>query len=245
MKKANPVGNDTAQSDQIKQQILFNPKIITNDPEVLLAIGKNLKKDLGKNVVDLRDMAIRKAERQLNELKDQNQIFLEVLSENYDGSMRVIDFILLLIEAGTLEKVFHWLLTKVPKKIGVDYIRLVQLTGNSLPPPLVDIKSRSIKNLTESQFSSFLGDTAEELYKNKISLRTFSVGDDLIYGNVAEQVKSEAIIDLSMDSDLDFTLTFLILGSSNPNKFEPGMETELLEKLGLAFVKIVELFLKR
>ena len=76
-------------------------------------------------------------------------------------------------------------------------------------------------------------------------MRKVSRGNTNIYGNLASHVKSEAIIDLSLDSDHDFTLTFLILGSTLPDMFEDGMETDLLERFGSGFARIIELFLKK
>ena len=197
---------------------MADPGVILNDTELLLALSKHAKRDLGKDVIDLRDVAVRRLETQLNASKEQHQILLEVLSENFDSALRIINLMLVLLKSRDLDELFHKLLTKVPQAVDVDYVRFVQLTGKSSPPPLVDTTSLAIKNITHAKLEAYLGVQVQDIYDNKVSLRSIAGGDQNIYGNIADQVRSEAIIDLSMDSDFDFTLTFLVLGSTAPEQ---------------------------
>jgi|GEM_PF-1650747 len=229
----------------IRQHILENPEIVTSDPDVLIALGKHFKQEFGENVIDLRDMAIKKAEKELNAMHERTKTFRHILTENYDGAIRIINFLSLLVEAEDHDHLFFLMLTKAPQTLDVDYLRFIQITGKSLPPPLVDTRNQTIKNMTQGKFSKFLGKDTAELYDNKIVLRSVVMGDPNVYGNVADDIQSEAIIDLSLDSHFDYTLTFLVLASTQPFKFEDGMETDLLEKLGIAFVRIVQSLLKK
>ncbi len=229
----------------LKQAILSNPDLILEDPEILLVLGKSQNTDLGKNVIDIRNVVINKLEKNLFETEEFNRVALQAARENFHGAISVFNAILVLLEARNLEEFFHKVLTRVPKIINVDYVRFVQLTGNSSPPPLVDVNSLAIKNLTHNQLNKYLAFEGKGLYEEGVVMRKVAMGDKNIYGNLAKHVKSEAIIDLSLDSDYDFTLTFLILGSTLPDMFDGGMETDLLERFGSGFARIVELFLKK
>ncbi len=233
-------------SDQeLKQLILANPDIILNDPDILLVLGKTQNPDLGENVVDIRNVAINKLEKCLFEAEEFNRVALQAASENFQGAISIFNAILVLLEARSLEEFFHKVLTRIPKLINVDYVRFVQLTGNSSLPPLVDVTSLAVKNLTNHELNRYLGFEGKDLYDDGVVMRRVSKGNSNIYGNLAKHVKSEAIIDLSLDSDHDFTLTFLILGSTLPDMFDVGMETDLLERFGTGFARIIELFLKK
>ena len=240
-----PKANRKISDQELKQSILSNPDIILNDPEILLVLGKTQNPALGENVVDIRNVAINKLEKVLFETEEFNRVALQAASENFQGAISIFNAILVLLEARNLDEFFHKVLTRIPKIINVDYVRFVQLTGNSSPPPLVDINSLAIKNLTNSQLNKYLGFEGNELYDKGVVMRKVTKGNNNIYGNLAKHVKSEAIIDLSLDSDYDFTLTFLILGSSLPEMFDGGMETDLLERFGSGFARIIELFLKK
>ena len=229
----------------LKQKILSNPEIILDDPEILLHLGKTQNPELGDNVIDIRNVAINKLEKVLFETEEFNRVALQAASENFQGAISVLNAILVLLEARNLEEFFHKVLTRIPKIINVDYVRFIQLTGNSSLPPLVDINSLAVKNLTQDELNSYLSVEGKDLYDEGIAMRKVSRGNTNIYGNLASHVKSEAIIDLSLDSDHDFTLTFLILGSTLPDMFEDGMETDLLERFGSGFARIIELFLKK
>lgn len=229
----------------LKQKILSNPEIVLDDPEILLHLGKAQNPVLGDKVIDIRTVAINKLEKVLFETEEFNRIALQAANENFQGAISMLNAILILLEARNLDEFFHKVLTRVPKIINVDYVRFIQLTGNSSLPPLVDINSLAIKNLARDELNSYLGVEGKDLYDEGVAMRTVSRGDTNIYGNLARHVKSEAIIDLSLDSDHDFTLTFLVLGSTLPDMFEDGMETDLLERFGSGFTRIIELFLKK
>ncbi len=229
----------------LKQKILSNPEIVLDDPEILLHLGKAQNPVLGDKVIDIRTVAINKLEKVLFETEEFNRVALQAANENFQGAISMLNAILILLEARNLDEFFHKVLTRVPKIINVDYVRFIQLTGNSSLPPLVDINSLAIKNLARDELNSYLGVEGKDLYDEGVAMRTVSRGDTNIYGNLARHVKSEAIIDLSLDSDHDFTLTFLVLGSTLPDMFEDGMETDLLERFGSGFTRIIELFLKK
>ena len=212
-------------SSKIKKALIENPHWILNDQEILeqLIASENNKKN--GNIVDLRDIFLKKTKSQLEDLSRVHTQTLSAAYENFLGASNLHRCIIKILEQKNLEKLINILSTDI-KKILQCSVLILLFSGKekvvSNNPYFLKIKNEEIKKIIRSakltkKKLTRLESNSEKLYANKI------------FNGHLPKICSEAILSLCTYSE-DYN-SILILGSSNKFFFSEKNKTDYLDIL--------------
>ena len=221
---------------RIRDLIIADPRLVLDDLEVLQALASVQNDGLGDNVIDGRGMAIRRLEQKLRQLGAENRLLKEVLHENSEAVHRIHLAALTLLEIKDFRQLADFLADELPKVMKVEAIRLL-LMGS--------LKGRIRDSLAE--FAVGRVDEDEPVRRSyidpvegkpeKVVLRQVTGDSAKVYGTTGKPIRSEALLPVALNgTDL---AGVLVVGSSNPDSFQPNMSTDLLELIGKVFAMTV------
>jgi uncharacterized protein len=111
--------------DEMRDHVLTDPGLILEDPEMMKALIAANDRAIGENIVDLRGVALRRLEGQLDRLEDTHRGVIAAAYENLAGANIVQRAILQLLEPLSFEAFLAALTTHVAPTLRVDSLRLV------------------------------------------------------------------------------------------------------------------------
>ena len=219
---------------RIRDQIIANPRLVLDDVEVLQALASVQNDGLGDNVIDGRGMAIRRLEQKLRQLGAENRLLKEVLHENSEAVHRIHLAALTLLEIKDFKQLADFLAGELPKVMKVEVIRLLlmeSLTGRTRD----SLAEFAVGRVDESVRRAYIDQV--EGKPEKVVLREVPGDSARVYGTTGKPIRSEALLPVALNgSDL---AGVLVVGSSNPDSFQPNMSTDLLELIGKVFAMTV------
>ena len=212
-------------SSKLKKALIENPHWILNDLEILEQLIASEKNKNNGNIVDLRDIFLKKTKSQLEDLSRVHTQTLSAAYENFLGASNLHRCIIKILEQKNLEKLIDILTTDIIKILQCSVIILLfsgkeKVVLNN--PYFINIKNEEIKKIIRSakltkKKLTRLESNSKKFYANKILNGSFP------------KICSEAMISLCTYSE-DYN-AILILGSSNKLFFSEKNKTDYLDIL--------------
>jgi uncharacterized protein YigA (DUF484 family) len=217
-----------------RQKILENPDLILLDRELLLALLKDSDFPDEENLIDIRNVFLKKLGEKVEQLKSTNSKIIQHAYENQLGVTKIHKCCLKTIETKDIGAIFEFLCLKATAILGVDVIKIV-VSDNTFSNS--NIQNCILKSNEEIiKFAQKVGIT-----KGKTVRLTNVVNDkkkepeQLIARE--ESTKSEAIISLLVNSE--FT-GFLVFESVDESTFSVDQSTDYLEFFAQVISKHLE-----
>ena len=206
-----------------RQKILENPDLILLDKELLLALLKDSDFPDEDNLIDIRNVFLKKLGEKVEKLKSTNSQIIQHAYENQLGIKKIHKCCLKTIETRDIGALFKFLCLKATEILRVDVIKIV-VSDNTFSNS--NIQNCILKSNEEIiKFAQKIGIT-----KGKTVRLTNVVNDkkkepeQLIARE--ESTKSEAIISLLVNSEFK---GFLFFESVDETTFSVDQSTDYLE----------------
>ena len=217
-----------------RQKILENPDLILLDKELLLALLKDSDFPDEENLIDIRNVFLKKLGEKVEKLKSTNSQIIQHAYENQLGIKKIHKCCLKTIETRDIGALFKFLCLKATEILRVDLIKIV-VSDNTFSN--FNIQNCILKSNEEIiKFAPKIGIT-----KGKPVRLTNVVNDkkkeaeQLIARE--ESTKSEAIISLLVNSEFK---GFLFFESADETTFSIDQSTDYLEFFAQVISKHLE-----
>ena len=217
-----------------RQKILENPDLILLDKELLLALLKDSDFPDEENLIDIRNVFLKKLGEKVEKLKSTNSQIIQHAYENQLGIKKIHKCCLKTIETRDIGALFKFLCLKAKEILRVDVIKIV-VSDNTFSNS--NIQNCILKSNEEIiKFAQKIGIT-----KGKTVRLTNVVNDkkkeaeQLIARE--ESTKSEAIISLLVNNEFK---GFLFFESVDESTFSVDQSTDYLEFFAQVISKHLE-----
>ena len=212
-------------SSKLKKALIENPHWILNDFEILDQLIASEKNKNNGNIVDLRDIFLKKTKSQLEDLSKLHTHTISAAYENFLGASNLHRCIIKILEQKNLEKLIDSLTSDIKKILQCSVLILLFSRREKVVlnnPSFINIENEEIKKIIRSaKFTkkklTRLESNSKKFYANKILNGSFP------------KICSEAMISLCTYSE-DYN-AILILGSSNKLFFSEKNKTDYLDIL--------------
>ena len=229
-------------ADTLKREILNDPAVVLDNPEVMRALLASTDKSKGDNVLDLRAIFVTRLEERLDRLEDTHRTVIAAAYENLTGTNQIHRAVIALLSADTLAEFVQALNQDVANILGVDVIRLC-LEGDkphgSKPVDPANPQSGVIVVLPTDGVTNYITGQRDGPAPRQVTLRRAREGTATVFGNFASDIRSEATLRLDIDSQNVRGL--VAFGSYDPKRFASDQGTELLA----FFAQTIERILRR
>ena len=208
-----------------RDRIIAAPEALLEDTGVMNALIAANDRAMGSNVIDLRGIAMERLESRLDRLEDTHRTVIAAAYENLAGTNQVHRAILQLMDPLSFEDFLKSLATDVGPTLRVDCARLVleSVQGEA---------DRSLRRLGDVLYIAQSGFVADYISAGKnvpirsVVLRQVQPANDLLYGEKAGWIRSEAL--MKLDFGKGRLPGMLALGAEDPHQFKSTHGTDLL-----------------
>ena len=206
-----------------RKKILKNPDLILLDKELLLALLKDSDFPDEENLVDIRNVFLKKLRDKVENLKTTNSQIIRHAYENQLGIKKIHKCCLATIETKDIDSLFRFLCSKAPEILSVDKIKIV--VSEDIFSHF-DFENCFLKPDREvSKFLEKIGITNGKSVRLKYVPEKKKITDeDIIIRE--ENTKSEAIISLLIERELK---GFIFFESASESTFSVDQSTDYLE----------------
>ncbi|WP_417270128.1 DUF484 family protein [Celeribacter sp.] len=211
--------------EDLREKIISDPDLILDDLDVMRALVSANENTASGNVVDLRGIAMDRLENRLDRLEDTHRGVIAAAYENLAGTNQIHRAVLCLLEA----RDFKDFLTRIGQDVAgilrVDAVKLLLETEVDEDIPAL----RSLGDVivtAEPGFAKAYVTLGRNVPARTVTLRQVSPDTDLIYGDHASDIRSEACMMLDLGEGRLPAL--LVFGSEDPHLFRPAQGTDLL-----------------
>ena len=218
----------------IRNKVLSNPKIILEDMEVMKVLIDASETGIGGNIVDLRSIAMRQLENQIQKAESTNKSIVAAAYENISSYELIHKAVLNILEARNFSELELQFSRNVQSALKISHIHIMIENYNV---ESVSFKSNNyISVVSSGEVSSYINSSNKD-HKKDIIMRSVRDPDTRIYGEKSSIIKSEAVIALDLgEKKLPASL---IMGSTSVNQFEPRQRTELLRFFGSVVERVI------
>jgi uncharacterized protein YigA (DUF484 family) len=211
--------------DTLREAIISQPNVILDDKDLMQALIAANEHAMGGNIVDLRGVAMDRLESRLDRLENTHRSVIAAAYENLAGTNQVHRAILRMLDPMEFEAFLRDLNGAVSEILRVDATKLVLETVQSdtenTVKPLGEVLSVVEPGFIDDYLSNGRGGRVR-----KVTLRKVQNLSEMIYGENAEWIRSEACLKLDFgDGRLP---GLLVMGAEDPHMFRPQQGTDLL-----------------
>ena len=208
-----------------RQKILENPDLILLDKELLLALIKDSDFPDEENLIDIRNVFLKKLGEKVEKLKSTNSQIIQHAYENQLGIKKIHKCCLKTIETKDIGALFEFLCLKATAILRVDVIKIVVSDNTFSNSNIENCILKSDEEITN--FARKVGITkGKTVHLTNVVNDKKKEAERLIPRD--ESTKSEAIISLLVNSELK---GFLFFESANETTFSIDQSTDYLEFL--------------
>ena len=211
--------------DALREAIITQPDVILDDNDVMQALIAANEKAMGGNIVDLRGIAMERLETRLDRLEDTHRSVIAAAYENLAGTNQVHRAILRMLDPIEFEDFLRNLSGEVAEILRVDAVKLMLESVQDKGDPAVG-KLGSVLSVAEPGFIDDYLTQGRGGMVRQVTLRGIQTGDEMIFGEKADWMRSEAC--LKLDFGEGRLPGLLALGSEDPHMFGPQQGTDLL-----------------
>ena len=217
-----------------RQKILENPDLILLDKELLLALIKDSDFPDKENLIDIRNVFLKKLGEKVEKLKSTNSQIIQRAYENQLGIKKIHKCCLKTIETKDIGAFFKFLCLKATEILRVDVIKIV-VSDNTFSNS--NIQNCILKSNEEIiKFAQKIGITKGKTVRlTNVVNNNKKEAEQLI--SREESTKSEAIISLLVNSEFK---GFLFFESVYESTFSVDQSTDYLEFFAQVISKHLE-----
>jgi len=224
----------------VRDVILKDPSIVLNDPEVMRSLVATNDRQTGRNVVDLRGVAMDRLENRLDRLEDTHRSVIAAAYDNLAGTNQIHRAVLKILEPLSFEGLIKVVHAELPAIMRTDFARLIlESQSVDVPTPL-----RGYEEIVLTVPLGYTGayvNSQRNRHDRKVTLRQIRPDNYDIYGDAVDWVASEAC--LKLDFGPKTSPGMLIFGSEDPHQFVAAQGTDLLTFFTTAFERTVRKWL--
>ncbi len=217
--------NTAEQLQELRNQLIKDPEVILEDKDLMRALVTANEAQMGSNIVDLRGIAMERLEARLDRLEDTHRSVIAAAYENLAGTNQVHRAILRMLDPAEFEDFLRDLDGDVADILGVDCVRLVLESMQDENDPAVK-RLGQVLNVAEPGFVEAYLTAPKRSNSRQVTLRQVQPDSDVIYGEAAGWIRSEAA--LKLDFGNGRLPGMLVMGSEDPHHFKPNQGTDLL-----------------
>ncbi|MFT5343921.1 MAG: hypothetical protein ACI9BH_003146 [Paracoccaceae bacterium] len=212
-------------NDSLREAIFAKPDAILDDQDVMHALVAANERSMGGNIVDLRGIAMERLEARLDRLEDTHRSVIAAAYENLAGTNQVHRAILRMLDPTEFEVFLRDLGGEVSEILRVDVVTLVLESVQNDSDPAVK-RLGDVLTVAEPGFIDSYLTQGRSTHPRQVTLRQVQGSSEVLYGEAASWVRSEACLKLDFgDGRLP---GLLVLGSEDPHQFSPQQGTDLL-----------------
>lgn len=227
----------------LREQILSDPSLILEDHELMRALLQADRSAQGRNVVDLRGVLVDRLEERLDRLEDTHREVLAAAYENVAGTNQVHRACLALLEPADFAGFLGALVRDVAPILGVEVVRLGLEAPEAVPGTGLGPEGAfrdAVVALPAGGVEAYITQ-GRGLGARRVTLRQLAKASSDLYGEAAEEIRSEALVRLDLgDGNRGGLLAF---GAGDGLRFHPDQGTDLLAFFGGVFERSLRRFL--
>lgn len=215
-------------ADDLRARLLAEPGLVLDDPDLMRALVKADRGSAGRKVVDLRGVLVERLEDRLDKLEDTHREVLAAAYENVAGSNQVHRACLAVLDPQD----FAGFLTVLSRDLGtilaVDSVRLGLEAPGAVPGIGLGPQGPgrdAILALPAGGAESYVTQ-GRGLGGRRVTLRQLMKASPDLYGQMAPEIRSEAVLKLDLGAGRRPGL--LALGAVEPDRFHADQGTDLL-----------------
>lgn len=218
---------DATEVADIRSMILHNPNLVLEDQALMQALLAADRKAYGRKVVDLRGVLVERLEERLDRLQDTHREVLAAAYDNVAGMNQVHRACLALLEPADFEGFLGVLTRDVAPILAVEVIRLaLEMPGADTAAGVGPGTFRdAVVGLPEGGIDAYLT-LGRNVAPRQVTLRRATEPLADVYGELADRVKSEAL--LRLDLGPTGPVGVLALGAGDARRFNSDQGTDLL-----------------
>jgi len=217
--------NTLKQLERLREKLIADPEVILEDHDLMRALVGAKEARMGTNVVDLRGIAMNRLEARLDRLEDTHRSVIAAAYENLAGTNQVHRAILRMLDPTGFEDFLRNLDGEVADILGINSIRLVLESTQGENDPAVK-RLGDVLSVAKPGFIEGYLTLGKRNNLRQVTLRQIQPETDVIYGEAAGWIRSEAALKLDFgDGRLP---GMLVMGSEDPHHFKPSQGTDLL-----------------
>ncbi len=229
-----------AMTDVLREKIIAQPDVILEDQDLMRALITANERAMGGNIVDLRGIAMDRLENRLSRLEDTHRSVIAAAYDNLSGTNQVHRAILRMLDPIEFEDFLRDLGGEVASILRVDCVRLVLESTQRGDDPAVQ-KLGEVLSVAEPGFIEAYLSSESACAARQVTLRQIHEGNQDVYGDDAEFVRSEACI--LLDFGHGRLPGMLAMGAEDPHQFSPQQGTDLLGFFGGVFERAMRRWL--
>ena len=211
--------------DTLREAIISQPNVILDDKDLMQALIATNERAMGGNIVDLRGIAMDRLESRLDRLENTHRSVIAAAYENLAGTNQVHRAILRMLDQMEFEAFLRDLNGAVSEILRVDVTKLVLETVQADSETTVKRLGEALI-VAEPGFIDNYSSNGRGGQVRKVTLRQVQNSSEMIYGENAEWIHSEACLKLDFgDGRLP---GLLVMGAEDPHMFGPQQGTDLL-----------------
>ncbi len=218
----------------LRDLILAAPEKLLQDRDVMAALIAASDAQAG-NVIDLRAISMQKLQEKLDTLEETHRSVIAAAYENLAGTNQVNRAILALLDAATLHDFLNALAGSVAQTLKIDAVGLLLESPQDVAP----FSGPSVLRLVGAGTIAAYLSTNQNSPIRPVLLRQYQPENDLLYGENAADVRSEAL--MLLDFGQGHLPGLLAFGSKDPHHFKSSHGTDLLAH----FAGVLERSLRR
>ena len=224
--------------ETVRAELLADPSIILNDPELMDSLLAATDIKLGSNVVDLRHVAMNRLSDKLGALEGTHQSVVAAAYQNLLGTKQIHQAVIQLLGKKSLEEFVISLKSELLKTLSVDCIYILLEKPDGFAGSLIPSNYRpNIQTVIPGFVNTYItqGGLTE---LSKVKLRKATSVTNQLFENGSITIQSEACVQLNLDENQ--IIGMITFGSSDADFFEPGQGTDLLKFFASACEKMLE-----
>ena len=230
---AKALSTDIVAPDAVEAFLERNPSFLNDRPTLLQKLVPP-QFDHGSGVVDMQMFMLDRLRDQLKRTNQREKSLLEAVESNSRIHRRVHRAVAALLTAQSFEELIGCVVDDLPSLFDVTKVVLCFETDKTLPDGAVNA---GLMVLVPGTINSF-GDVHQ-----LVLLLGNTKGDKAIFGGGASNIRSMA--QLRLDFGAKAPRGLLVLGSSEPDAFDPNQSTELLAFFAQVLERCVQRWLNR
>lgn len=226
----------------LRDQLLSDPTIVLDDPEILRSLLQAQDDARGSTVRDLRGAAMSRMESRLGQLEHTHQSVIAAAYHNVSTTAQVHRAILTMIAPLDFDGFLDNLDTHVADCLRLRAIRLVMEADSDNPDSDLNPISGTLSVLPAGGVARFQQAGGRAVRHHPVILRQVPSGAAQVYGTAAADIRSEAVVQIDLGAGRAPGL--LVLGSDEAGHFAPGQATDLLELFARVAERLVRGWLR-
>ena len=229
--------------DAVREHILQDPNQVLEDRDIMRALISADEEARGKNVIDLRTIALERLEARLDRLEDTHRHVIAAAYDNLASTNQIHRATLAILEPATFAEFLELLKLDLARFLNVASARLVLESPAATP---------EMEDKLQEEFGSgvcFCAPGAIQEYISRgrastirpVTLRSLHDPDPVLFGDASTVVTSEAL--LRLDLGKGNLPAMLVLGSEATDQFTPQKGADLLVFFASAFERVLRRWL--